>query len=449
MGNVSFRRASTSELEVDENLESNSDEEEEAELDSKLWKELPSELLDRVLTKLPITSLMSFCRVSKRWKTLIRSVEFGRQCDSTKPVALFSYSGGYDEDDRIIEPYIAFPNATAESWEMHTLGFRLYPRLIAADLGLLCFFFLILRVNKIVGLIVDPETGNYKLVVGFIQKIRQDIEEGLPRGTHVYDSISSSWTSTTVYPEFPLPPVNIDSEEEHPYRTILKPGLSTRCGDNLYWMVGERVWEFEQKWELYSRILMKYDVKAGSWTVDEPNVPYESLVGQFEVPDCLPRNLPYAHLALVHPQQDIKLPRWNFHLFAFDGSVYVTLFDSLISRDAYSGCFSSLIPEVKVINPRLVHELLRSFYATNHYLPTRIAAQNEMLYILFEYDGVCRGRRRENPLHVLAYDSVKNHWDMLPSLDPESSCRSVLRKVDRPSRLPRLVTFAASFKAFV
>ncbi|KAL3691105.1 hypothetical protein R1sor_004756 [Riccia sorocarpa] len=54
-----------------------------------LWQQLPLELLQRVLTKLPLSSLRKFSRVSKQWKSLFRSEEFARACDSEEPTVYY------------------------------------------------------------------------------------------------------------------------------------------------------------------------------------------------------------------------------------------------------------------------------------------------------------------------------------------------------------------------
>ncbi|KAL3676659.1 hypothetical protein R1sor_026607 [Riccia sorocarpa] len=361
----------------------------------KVWGQLPSNVLDKVLTKLPVHSLMRFCQVCKRWKIWIQSAEFARRCQSIKPTVFAYYPGGYGYGDKKlwVPPYLAFPSETTNTWEKHMLDFGSEPFrivLLAADQGLLCFLTSPLYIvgslviynpltrhykkltvprvlrsrgwrlvtdhsSKIVGLIVDPVTGSYKLVVGFIHRAGEDEDPDDPDGTYIYDSVSSSWTSTPSSPEFPqLAEVvtdsedeNEDNEEEEDISEYFKgesvPGPSISCSGNLYWMVGESL--LNGIWDDYSRFLVKYDVMAGRWTVDEPilRVPYSRFVRRREIPDDLPRYLPYARLVKQPdlPQTDITLPRWNFHLAVHDDKVFVTLFDSLIREHAYFGAPSS------------------------------------------------------------------------------------------------------------
>ncbi|KAL3676627.1 hypothetical protein R1sor_026575 [Riccia sorocarpa] len=457
---------------------------EEADLDSSLWQQLPVDLLENVLTKLPVSSLMSFSRVCKRWKNLIQSAEFACRSRSVKPFVFCHYPGDYYHSKQG-RSYLAIPSEKTNSWKKHRLQFSSDPvDLVAADQGLLCFrskskltrntlfvynpltrrsrkvtvpgnsevedeLLLFRGTRMLVGLMVDQERGNYKLVVGFIGKKFLDDEE--PRGTHIYDSLSSTWTWTSLSPDFPPLPMEIDNEddedENRSYWSEWKPGVSLRSGGNLYWMVEEAP---QTIWEDFFRILVRYDFSAFKWTVDEPNLPYARYVRHDDIPDCLPRDLPYA--CLVEPPllpRDYKIPQWNFHLAAHDENLFVILFDSLISKDAYSGEFSTAIPEVKVIDAELVNRLLEYTDVPQLYIPTKAVAQNEMWYVVFEYEGVCSEERGTSPLLVLAYNSHQREWRWLPDLDPESSCGQVL-PLDYPSCwLPEVNACAATFRAFV
>ncbi|KAL2608688.1 hypothetical protein R1flu_027261 [Riccia fluitans] len=461
--------------------------EEEAHLDSSLWQQLPVDLLENVLTKLPVSSLMSFSRVCKRWRSLIQSAEFARRCSSVKPFVFCHYPGDYYNSKKG-RSYLAIPSEKTHTWRKHSLHFTAEPvDLVAADQGLLCFrsktkmtrntlfmynpltrqskrvtvpgksevedeLLLFRGTRMLVGLMVDQETGNYKLVAGFIGKKSLDHSE--PRGTHVYDSLSSTWTWTPLCPEFPPLPMEIDHDEDdddddgsRSYWSEWKPGVSIRCGGNLYWMVEEAP---QTIWEDFFRVLVKYDFKAGKWTIDEPDLPYAHYVRHDDIPDCLPRNLPYAYLVKDRDlNMDPKVPQWNFHLAAHDESLFAILFDSLISKDAFSGEFSTIIPEVKVIDAELVQKLLEVADIPEYYIPTKAVSQNEMWYVVFEYEGVCCEERGTSPLLVLAYSSRQREWRWLPHLDPESSCGHVL-PLDYPSCwLPEVNTFGATFRAFV
>ncbi|KAL2608693.1 hypothetical protein R1flu_027266 [Riccia fluitans] len=467
---------------------------EDIDLSSTLWQQLPSEVLDKVLVKLPIAALMSFCRVCKRWRTLILSPDFARRCHSVKPVVFCDFPGGVNYSSRKkIKSFLAIPNTKTNAWEKHKLAFTSEPvDFIAADQGLICFrtsterlpslglhwhgrpvqtdtLFVynpltrrskMLRVPgkpevededhqsiMLVGLIVDPDTGNYKLVVGFID---EEMEEDKKK-TLVYDSQSSTWTSKSVCPVWP---VEREDEDDHYWKRWV-PGVSVHCKGNLYWLVDEN--NSNDTFGVRFRFLVKYDVSEDTWTVDEPDLPYERFFEEHDNPEEPPRILPYSRLLkdpsqmyIRLPQINFKPPRWNFHLAVHDGTVFVTLFDSLISRDSFSGEFSSLIPEVRIID----EECVRRFFiiaddVPERYLPTKTVAQGKMWYAAFEHEGVCSESRGRRPLLLFCYNSIDDVAGWLPELELRSSCRRVLPREYPPYLLPRLNTFAASFLAFV
>ncbi|KAL3676628.1 hypothetical protein R1sor_026576 [Riccia sorocarpa] len=419
---------------------------EETDLDVALWRQLPVDVLD-------------------------------------KPIVFCFHPGdsGDGSCSEAVEPnsYLAIPDTKTNTWKRHYLDLGSID-LVAADQGLLCFR---LRMENIlfvhnpltrkwwrivvpgkldadefswssrgtrmlVGLIVNQETGNYKLVVGFIGK--QTLQDEDPTGTHVYDSESSTWISAHLSPEFPPLPRNIRADDDGNWMlSEWKPGVSITFGENVYWAVEQTS---QDQFKDFFRILVKYDFKTGCWMVDEPNLPYSRHVFWYEVPDCLPGNLPYAQLTeRPDAQMDIKVPQWNFHLAVHDGTMFVALFDSLISRDAFSGQFSALIPEVKAIDAELVRLILELKDLPEYYLPTKVVAQNEMCYVVFEYDGVCGGgfERGQNPLYVFAYDARQRRLRWLPVLDKNLSRRQFLPLDCRSNWLPEIYTFAASFRAFV
>ncbi|KAL3676638.1 hypothetical protein R1sor_026586 [Riccia sorocarpa] len=279
---------------------------EEADLDVTLWPQLPVDVLDKVLTKLPVSTLMSFRQVCKRWNSVIHSVRFAQQCHSVKPIVFCFYpddngDGSWFEQSS----YLAIPDTKSNAWKRHYLDVGSI-ELVAADQGLLCFR---LRMGNIlfvhnplrrkwgsivvhvkpdadefswsprgtrmlVGLIVNQETGNYKLVVGFTGK--QTLQDEDPGGTHVYDSQSFTWTSAHLSPEFPPLPRTIRANDDRNWKiSEWKPGVSITFGGNVYWAVEQTS---QDQFKDFFRILVKYDFKIGSWTVDEPNLPYSRYV---------------------------------------------------------------------------------------------------------------------------------------------------------------------------
>ncbi|KAL3676654.1 hypothetical protein R1sor_026602 [Riccia sorocarpa] len=461
------------------------------DLSCTLWQHLLVEVLEKVLTKLPVSALTRFCRVCKRWKSLIESAEFARECRSAEPVIFSYYPGGFSYSDcKKLNPYLAIPNTKTYSWEKHVLSFTSGPiSLVAADHGLLCFMLLkgnhnTLFVYKpltrqwtklkvperskiekpshyptsrpsddgkmLVGLSVDPDTGNYKLVVGFIKAELQPGEK--PRLTLIYDSLSSAWTTSSACPDFFS---HREEDEDEGYWKEWIPQVSVRSGESFYWLVDEETEMLGNTFTMCgtsSRFLVKYNIREGTWMVDEPDLPYERFVEEEDIPNCLPPNLPYAHLIeYSYPRlhRDFRLPQWNFHLASHGGSVYVTLFDSLINRDSFSGEFSSVISEVKVTDAELVRRLLELANPPEHYIPTMALAQDDFWYVAFEFGGVCSEERGMKPLLVFAHSPRRQVSRWLPPLGLDSSCSDVLPRDYPPDWLPQLYTFAATFRAFV
>ncbi|KAL3676683.1 hypothetical protein R1sor_026631 [Riccia sorocarpa] len=384
------------------------------DMDSTLWRNLPPDVLEKILAKLPVPSLMSFSRVCKRWENLIQSPGFARRCDSVKPIVFCHYPGnskasGVLAKNKKARSFLAFPCTKTNTWEKHILEFASEPvTLIAADQGLMCFRpegkhstlliynpltrqFRRVRVpgksregtdpEMLVGLSVNPDTGSYKLVVGFIELNIQEgeDEEEESRGTHIYDSQSSLWTSSYVYPSFPFPEDEFGDWDDS---TQWYPHVSVHCGGNFYWIIEEK---YDAIGTHFFRFLVKYDTKLNIWIVSKPDLPYEPYVREEDFPGCLPKSLPYARfvkpLNLRSYHGGSELPQWNFHLAADMGTLCVTLFDSLIGKDSYSGEFSFVIPEVKVIDSELVRKLVDHADATAPYLPTKAIAQNGTWYV--------------------------------------------------------------------
>ncbi|KAL3695652.1 hypothetical protein R1sor_009728 [Riccia sorocarpa] len=436
------------------------------DFDSTLWQHLPSELLENVLTRLPISTLLSFCQVCKQWKKLIQSTEFACRCGSTQPLAFFHYEGTAET-----APYLAVPNTTTNTWEKHTLNFASgRVSVIAADQGLICFgsesvdtLFIynpLTRLwkkltipeegddqfsrrctpgtGKLVGLSVDRETGNYKLIVGFIKD--QIVMYENPTRTLTYDSVSSTWTTIPVCPILPL---EDEDEDEAPgdWEDLWIPGESVRSGDKLYWLV-------EKDMELTGsafRLIVKFDVTAGTWTVDEPDLPYPPFV---DYPGFLYVR-PFYELPMPYGLGEGKPPPWNFHLASYDGVVYVMLSDSLVSKEAFSGEFSSLIPEVKIIDADFVCRVRELANPPDRYMPTKAVSLGEVWYFVFEYRGVWRKERGKRPLLVFAYSPRRNAWGWLPELGSNSSCRGVSPNCYPPHWLPEFFTCTLSLRAFV
>ncbi|KAL2608690.1 hypothetical protein R1flu_027263 [Riccia fluitans] len=436
---------------------------EEAELDSTLWQQLPRDVLEKVLAKLPVSSLMSFCRVCKRWKTLIRSNEFARRYLSVKPV-IFRHHPRYQKlgpSRKEEKPYLEIPCAKTNVWKKHTLDFASEDvDLVAADEGLICFkrsksrsiLFIYnpltrhvrtLRVPEyserscwvyeemLVGLTVDPDTGNYRLLVGFIEMYLEEDEE--TRGTHIYDSLYSTWTSTSLSPKLPYP--------DHPYDgdvydwdmfTKWAPKASVRSGGNFYWVVEEIT---DSSRPRHFRFLVKYDIQESAWIVDEPFLPYVTV----EEENLYRHYLSYSHLVKKPGpllRWDFKVPQRNFNLATHDGTVFATLFDSLIRRNS----FSDLIPEVQLLDEGFVRRLWEAADAPEQYFPTTmIVAQGDTWFVAFEADGVGCEERGMKSLRVFVHSQSRNVSRWLPDMRLDTA----------RCLLPELHSFGATFRAMV
>lgn len=63
------------------------------DMPQEIWCGLPQEVLERILLFLPVSSLCRFCAVSKRWKSLVASLDFVQvreRVNSSKPCFMFA-----------------------------------------------------------------------------------------------------------------------------------------------------------------------------------------------------------------------------------------------------------------------------------------------------------------------------------------------------------------------
>ncbi|KAL2628656.1 hypothetical protein R1flu_013342 [Riccia fluitans] len=255
-------------------------EERGTELDPRLWERLPPELIMRVIRKLPLKNLLLCRSVCSGWKAMIENDQIvfeglpGKSlildCHPTPNNFLILDSRRWEIQD----PCLVFMNSRGsvlQSFDDIFLVRGNIPRnasvLMAAEGGLLCFtcfkLCLTLVVSNpithrwrelclpsplfptnlvhpdgyalsvltpeiifsyiLVGLSVDQETGNYKLVVAGFGK------DG-PKETHVYDSAEKRWKSADPVPSMPITLTN--------GRWVTERGIC--CGGNIYWHVEER-----------------------------------------------------------------------------------------------------------------------------------------------------------------------------------------------------------------
>ncbi|BBN08690.1 hypothetical protein MPTK1_4g13620 [Marchantia polymorpha subsp. ruderalis] len=224
------------------------------------WESLPIDFLIKILRdhNLPISTLLECRSVCKKWKEVI---------------------DGHELRNKIWKNSIIMFHARRENtahfccrnrWITRNLRF-VPKKLVAADGGLLCFgeristayvmynpvsdkiLFLNvpLEINgehtvidgmlkcKVVGLVVDQSTKNFKLVLGGVQ-VGTD-----RRRTLIYDSTNGTW-----------------SWGIHPFPEWMKDAWDCRrsavCNRCLYWLLWDRYW-------CRMKVLLIFDLEEGTW----------------------------------------------------------------------------------------------------------------------------------------------------------------------------------------
>ncbi|KAJ7570039.1 hypothetical protein O6H91_01G104500 [Diphasiastrum complanatum] len=182
-------------------------------MDADIWCNLPQDLVEKILARLPAFAILQMRGVCKRWKSLIQSSYFSylrRLNAPNKPYFLFHLTVGRTEHLVTFDPVL-------EKWCRIPLPYMppgLDASLVASAGGLLCF-----RVRKMgivsylicnpvtkccrelppplhyrstyrspcmQALVVDPNKNTYKLVVA-------GYSTGRDPTTEVYSSINNSW----------------------------------------------------------------------------------------------------------------------------------------------------------------------------------------------------------------------------------------------------------------
>ncbi|KAL2622391.1 hypothetical protein R1flu_002596 [Riccia fluitans] len=232
-------------------------------LDSKLWRTLPSELLERVLSKLQFQSLVKFRTVCKKWNALIISPNLAPRNPKPKPVLLHFrdyYEGNFPSSLDCGSTCLSIRNSKTNMWENQCIPFTWCTyRLVAADGGLLCFSGkeniedfvvcnLLTKQQKFLrlparllpplpqgasfsrpheyilsGMVVNEETGHYKLVVA-------GLHVAGPRTTLLYDSETNTWKVSAPVPR--LSSLLEGGDWVGDERSVVHNG-------NLYWYVAE------------------------------------------------------------------------------------------------------------------------------------------------------------------------------------------------------------------
>ncbi|KAL3692762.1 hypothetical protein R1sor_006413 [Riccia sorocarpa] len=263
-----------------------------------VWRHLPVELLERVLTKLSASALKTFSRVSKQWKVLIESEVFALKCDSIEPTLFVVQCHPYN-------PYIALPNLATDSWDKYDLEFLSGGEkavFLAANEGLLLYqvynsadiwaqqIVLIVqnpvsfkwrrfvvplklvgmhvkyaRTTLLGGLQVDPGTGDFKVVVAFIDCHTRLNTSITPKEASIYDSSSNSWTVSVTESPVLMPQL------QHPFLSYWLIGTSVYYGGELYWLVEE--WDSYPDLTFQFKSLIKYNITLDTWDMVTVNWP--------------------------------------------------------------------------------------------------------------------------------------------------------------------------------
>ncbi|KAL3695662.1 hypothetical protein R1sor_009738 [Riccia sorocarpa] len=293
-------------------------EEVNADLDPEIWGSFPPELLQKVLAKLPLTSLLSCRSVSKEWKNLIetRVVYEGHP---GKPILFYHHPcGRLVPGGPFLSPCLIFPSYTSNTWKQETLPFDETKELVAADGGLVCFsneyspdnFVIYNPLSKmwrelqlpssvlprlprgsvfkdpfsslLVGLSVNRDNGVYRLLVAGIH------EDG-PRNALMYDSSGTgSWKRCATVPPMQTTFMNGEWRSER----------GVCLGGNLYWHV------YECSRDQIVKGIVKYSVENDVWAFVRDKIPCE-LPSNFHIT---------AHDASILPLELSRLARENLDI---------------------------------------------------------------------------------------------------------------------------------------
>ncbi|KAL3688813.1 hypothetical protein R1sor_015122 [Riccia sorocarpa] len=314
----------------------------EYDLIPSIWQNLPIDLLEKVMTKLPVRALQKFYFVSKQWKDFIESEQFARESHSSQGFAFYYWPCNHalfitplrlKSKEQHLQHVLA--GRYSACWEKRSLDFipeaGRARHLLAASKGMVCYhvhnrtceeeiavvvhnfltgrwrrlvvphkFVSIRDVNRVYydikilgGLTVDEETGNYQLVIAFIY-------EWLPRKTFIYDS--KKWTVSAAL----SPVVESHCPHHRGYRCdCWTVNRSICCAGAFYWFIQEGRF----------KTLIKYSLNLDTWS--------------------------------MVTQQSSSRKYKNLHLTSFDDRPFMVNFDDAKSGVLVPEEFSSSFPEME------------------------------------------------------------------------------------------------------
>ncbi|KAL3685535.1 hypothetical protein R1sor_003557 [Riccia sorocarpa] len=398
----------------------------EDELLPSVWQHLPTELLEQVLNKLPLSALRKFSRVSKRWKAWFRSVEFARECESVEWTFFYL-------DVRGEISYMLLPNLKTNSWDKHSLDFLqadegIAEYHVAIDKGLLCYSIrkkrgfdpsITLVVQnpltrkwrrliapyqlqrdlpthkRVWGLMVDTESGSYKVVVAFY-------DHSLPRKSFIYDSVSDSWSTSAA-----LTPALVPHFDEDGWRD-----RSIACsGGELLWVIEEYDGDTSTD-GLFYKSCIKYNFELDAWSMATQQSP---VLGEGEV-------------YMVHHDVENRLMMVNLQETRPEMEHY-----AYIPSDVrFPVEFLELVPNSRKVGIEDIEHLVDeagTIKWPTYFEPKQVAFGGGTWYIVSDFAGYSRGfdifAVTEKPLAVTRLPKI---YDQV---------------------ILRLGTFAATLKAFV
>lgn len=237
-------------------------------MDSRIWAGLPDHLMDGILARLPVQSLLCFRCVCKRWKELMDSTNFldfhSRVHSSTPWLLMFKR-----QDRMFCRAYDSFLN----KWRILSLTFLRSPisEVAVACRGLLCFRVgvsgTLVVCNPLtktckelpatayyhrrspVAMVVEQDSNSFKILVAGSES------DSLNTKTILYDSQTNSWRRTA----------------DLPFRTELRSETS-HCDGVFYFTTSEPI------------TILAYNIKQEVWT---------------KLPAPLPQSLTCARLVVT------------------------------------------------------------------------------------------------------------------------------------------------------
>ncbi|KAL3696258.1 hypothetical protein R1sor_010334 [Riccia sorocarpa] len=358
-----------------------------------LWEGLPLELRMKILGKLPLQKLLHFRAVCSDWRNMIDSGQVLYEGPSGKPTVLYHHPGGLLQTgggDSV--PYLALPNSAKSTWERHVLPFTgssqvlshisrraSLPRKFSIDGRA---FWNILD-TLLVGLVMNKESGNYKLVVAGIDK------EAGPE-TQIYDSAGNVWRRST-----PLP---LMSKTESGYGSLYAERGISHAGC-VYWHIYEDAWiDFHG--------LLKFNFELETWSFVNQSTPCDKSL----------------HLQIVPYQRHVLLFEWATGVAEYS--------DDYITREVSD--LLKLGPEIKLGDEglrELIHFNGRMIPVgatdEDYAFPVGVISQGDTIFVVFR--PIRRGHEFPLRIHVGGGRKWLPMYDLIRSLSSLSAFSPTLR----------------------